>query len=77
MRKPAGKMFRVLYIYQMLCDKKVVKLGRLAAEFHASKRTLQRDIDDVKAFFADAGVIDGHYEEVVYDRKLEGYRLVA
>ena len=75
MRRTVDKAYRMLMIYQMLNDKQVVNLDHLANKFSVSKRTVQRDINEIKAFYADEVLWNGNYSEVQYDRDLDGYRI--
>ncbi len=46
-----------------------------AAKYNCSLRSIQRDIDDLRAFFSDRNLETGMNQELIYDRMLNGYRL--
>ena len=69
------KNSRLLLIFQLLNNHKVVKVNDMANELCVSTRTIHRDICDIKAFYADLIVWSGEYAEIVYDRSLRGYKL--
>ena len=46
-----------------------------AAKYNCSLRSIQRDIDDLRAFFSDRNLETGMNQELIYDRVLNGYRL--
>lgn len=69
------KYNRVLQIYTKLINGEIINKAEEAERFGKNPRSIQRDIDDLRAFFADraaAGEID---KELVYDSKLNGYYL--
>lgn len=69
-----NKTFRVLEIYRRLSKAEILNKAELAAEFQVSKKTIQRDIDEMrsyfeeKCYFAKSGTIK-------YDRVKKGYYL--
>lgn len=69
------KYSRVLQLYTKLMDGDVINKAQEAERFGKNMRSIQRDIDDLRAFFADraaAGEID---KELVYDSNRNGYYL--
>ena len=67
-----GKSARLLEIYSRLSEGAVLKKSELAQDFHVTQRSIQRDIEDLRCFFAER-----HLEQdVIYDTKLRGYRLM-
>lgn len=69
------KYSRVLQLYTKLMNGEIINKAEEAERFGKNPRSIQRDIDDLRAFFADraaAGEID---KELVYDSKLNGYYL--
>lgn len=70
-----NKGFRLLGIYERLNKGELVKKETLANEFGVSLKTIQRDIDDLRAYLAET-----HFEEgeaaVKYDKTRNGYFLV-
>ncbi len=71
-----SKYDRVLSLYSMLNNGEIVHKDRAAIEFGVTARTIQRDIDDIRAFFCNNtfGIEQG--KSIVYDRNSGGYRMV-
>ena len=69
------KIERVLSIYTKLLDGKILYKSELAQEFGVNERSIQRDIDDVRAYLEREGAKTGALNSVVYDRMEKGYRL--
>lgn len=67
----SSKHDRVLTIYSQLMDGQIIKKSEMAALFNVDERTVQRDIDDIRAFLSDSG----DKKSVVYDRRAEGFRI--
>ena len=75
MGKPTDKTARILCINEYLKEGKDINLQLLADRFNVSKRTIQRDIADIKTYYADEIVRDGEYKNVHYDVQAKSYRL--
>lgn len=72
MEQNGVKSARLLEIYSHLSEGAVLKKSELAQDFHVTQRSIQRDIEDLRCFFAER-----HLEQdVIYDTKLRGYRLI-
>lgn len=72
MEQNGVKSARLLEIYSRLSEGAVLKKSELAQDFHITQRSIQRDIEDLRCFFAER-----HLEQdVIYDTKLRGYRLM-
>ena len=72
MEQNGVKSARLLEIYSRLSEGAVLKKSELAQDFHVTQRSIQRDIEDLRCFFAER-----HLEQdVIYDTKLRGYRLM-
>lgn len=69
------KYYRVLKIYGKLMNGEVVNKTEEAKAFGVTERTFQRDIEDLRCFFAD-DADGGAHSELVYSRELNGYHLV-
>lgn len=65
------KNIRILSLYSRLKDGQIIRKNEEAQNFNVSPKTIQRDIDDLRSFFASRYSL----ETVVYDRKAGGYRL--
>ncbi len=70
-----NKGFRLLNIYERLNKGETVNKQALANDFGVSQKTIQRDIDDLRAYLAET-----HFTEletsIKYDRARDGYYLV-
>lgn len=70
-----NKTERILTIYRRLYSGEAVRKRELAELFQVSIRSVQRDIDDLRAYFANGWADQGVHPAVVYDRKRKGYVL--
>lgn len=66
---------RLLRMCATLSDGDVLYKQKEAEEYGCSLRSIQRDIDDLRMFFADRNAANGTNQELIYDRALKGYRL--
>lgn len=65
---------RVLDIYTRLCEGKVINKRKEAEKFNVDKRSIQRDIDDIRSFLEERKVSDKpDAREVKYDSVKKGY----
>lgn len=67
---------RLLAMYAQLAECKPLYKAREAVKYNCSLRSIQRDIEDLRSFFADRSETTGVVQELIYDRKLNAYRLV-
>lgn len=67
----AVKSERLLQIYSKLVNGETLKKKELAQHFHVTERSIQRDIEALRCFFAEQGLL----QDVVYDKRTRGYRL--
>ncbi len=70
------KHLRILHINALLNSGRIVNPQILAVNFHVSKRTILRDLDDIKEYYENAIVWDMDYQVVNYDKKRQSYRLM-
>lgn len=70
-----SKDHRILRIYEDLCNGLVLRKDALAQRFGVDERTVQRDIDDVRAFLAESATENGDSRLVEYDREKKGFIL--
>ena len=68
---------RLLAMYAQLAEGKPLYKAREAVKYNCSLRSIQRDIEDLRSFFADRSETTGVVQELIYDRKLNAYRLVT
>lgn len=69
------KVERMLLLYQRLYDGEVINKAKLAEECQVNIRSIQRDIDDLRAYLANRAIDTGAIPEICYDRKMNGYYL--
>ena len=67
---------RLLSMYDRLAEGRPLYKEEEAMRFNCSLRSIQRDIDDLRAFVADKSVRTGVVQQLVYDRQIKGYKLV-
>lgn len=67
------KNSRTLDMYVRLCEGKSINKREESKRFGVDERSIQRDIDDIRAFLADRAESSGDTREVVYDRTKEGF----
>ena len=73
MQKSAGiKSSRMLELYLRFQQGVVLNKSDLAKEYGVATRSIQRDIDDLRAFLVEKGIA----QQIVYDRMKGGYRLI-
>ncbi len=70
-----NKGFRLISIYERLNKGEVLSKARLAKDYNVTEKTVQRDIDDLRAYISEA-----HYNErdtaIEYSKVKKGYQLV-
>lgn len=67
---------RLLHLYSKLMEGKVINKAQEAEMLGCSLRSIQRDIDDLRSFFSNQSEETGLLQELVYDKKLNGYKLI-
>lgn len=70
-----SKYDRVLSLYSELTAGELINKKQAAMEFGVNERTIQRDLDDIRAFFGNNTLGIGYGKTVVYDRIRGGYRM--
>lgn len=69
-----SKNSRTLDMYARLCEGKVINKAEEAERFGVDERSIQRDIDDIRAFLAERSVsTEGEPRTIEYSRKERGY----
>ena len=71
----SAKIERTLYIYTQLLNGNTVKKSYLANKFNVNERSIQRDIDDIRAYLDTQSVDTGMINSIIYDYKEKGYKL--
>ena len=64
---------RIINLYNGLNDGEILVKGEKAARFEVNERFIQRDLEDIRAYFANNPESN---RELVYDRTKKGYVLV-
>ena len=67
------KSTRMLALYSELMKGKLLRRAELADRFHVSERSIQRDMEALRAFCAE----QESGQDIVYDRKEQGYRMFS
>ena len=67
----ALKTDRVLKIYSRLVNGDILRKKELAQQFRVTERSVQRDMESLRCFFAEQGL----RQDIVYDKGAKGYRL--
>ena len=70
-----GKIERVLGIYTKLMNGNLIFKAEEAERYGVNERSIQRDIDDIRAYFENEGSKSGNFHSIIYDRMEKGYRL--
>lgn len=70
-----NKGFRLLHFYETLNKGETVTKAALAQQYQVTEKTIQRDIDDLRAYLADTHFTEGEVS-IQYDRVRGGYYLV-
>lgn len=65
------KSERLLQIYSRLVSGDILPKKELAQQFHVTERSIQRDMESLRCFFAEQGL----RQDIVYDKEERGYRL--
>ncbi len=73
--KVTGKSERMLIMYHRMCDGEILNKAEMADLFQVDRRTIQRDIDDMRNSFSNTSMDFGIYPSIVYDRLQKGFRL--
>ena len=70
-----SKYDRILSLYTKIMSGDVIRKSDEAADLGVNERTIQRDIDDIRAFFDNNSTSIGFGKQIVYDRSRRGYLL--
>ena len=62
-------------MYERLCAGKTLNKSEEALRFGIDERSVQRDIDDIRAYLAERSISSGDDRQVVYDRQKKGFLL--
>ena len=67
--------YRLLYLYQKLMQGGNLQKKELAERFGVSEKTVQRDIDDLRAYMADSMIDTARPMEIRYSKSENAYVL--
>ena len=67
---------RMLQLYTRLAEGKLIYKAEEAEHYKCSLRSIQRDIEDLRTFFHNQSDASGVVQDIIYDKKLKGYKLV-
>lgn len=67
-----SKNFRTLDMYVRLCEGKIINKAEEARRFGVDERSIQRDIDDIRAFLDERGML-GDGRTIEYERTKKGF----
>lgn len=74
MREKQSKSNRTLSIYARLCEGHTIAKSEEAVRFGVDERSVQRDIDYIRAFLSEQDACDAaEHREIVYDRIKKGF----
>ena len=73
--KRTDKCVRILFINECLQEGQVINVENLANNITVSCRSVHRDIDMLRIYYADRVCWGGEYQSIIYDRMSNGYRL--
>lgn len=71
----SSKIERILMIYEQLRSGKAVNKTEAAEHYGVGERSIQRDIDTLRAFLSEQTARKGIAMDIVYDRKRKGFVL--
>ena len=72
-----SKNFRTLDMYVRLCEGKTVNKAEESRRFNVDERSIQRDIDDIRAFLDERSMTLGDGRTIEYDRAKKGFIMVG
>lgn len=73
-----SKNGRTLDMYVRLCEGKVINKSAESERFGVDERSIQRDIDDIRAFLDERAASDsGETREIKYDRIDKGFKMIG
>jgi predicted DNA-binding transcriptional regulator YafY len=73
MKEKSGKYNRTLDIYVRLCEGKIINKAEEALKYQVNERSIQRDIDDIRAFLAENKNRENDVRTIRYDHLKKGY----
>lgn len=68
---------RILDIYKRLCEGKCINKSEEAENYGVNERSIQRDIDEIRAFLDECIVDEGDIRRIVYSRADKGFVMMG
>lgn len=68
-----SKNYRTIDMYVRFCEGKTINKSMEAQLFNVDERSIQRDIDDIRAFLDERSISNGDGREIIYDRAKKGF----
>lgn len=68
-----SKNFRILDMYVRFCEGKTINKAEEAQRFEVDERSIQRDIDDIRAFLGERRIGSKDTRAIEYDRAQKGF----
>lgn len=68
-----SKNSRILDLYIRLCEGGIISKSEEANRFGVDERSIQRDLDDIRAFLDEHAAMTGEKRKVPYDRAKKGF----
>lgn len=68
-----SKNFRILDMYVRFCEGKIINKSEEARRFSVDERSVQRDIDDIRAFLDERSISCKDIRTIEYDRTKKGF----
>ena len=72
-----SKNYRTLDMYVRFCEGKVINKAEEARKFGVDERSIQRDIDDIRAFLEERNISVGDTRQIEYDRAKKGFLMTG
>lgn len=69
-----GKVIRILTIYSRLVEGEIVNKKEMGEKFNVTEKTIQRDLEDIRAYFSE-NIEELGLKNIVYRRHQKGYLL--
>ena len=77
-KEKMNKNQRILDIYVRLCEGKILNKAEEAVKFGVDERSIQRDVDDIRAFLDSRSVNNGtDQRSIVYNRVKKGFEMTG
>ena len=71
------KYNRILGLCKRFLNGDIINKQAEAERYQVTEKSIQRDIDDLRSFFAEIDIDEDSNRELIYDRQQKGYRLIG